>query len=488
MYPSTKTPPWDHQVEAWQLIKKNPAFYLAHEMGCGKSKLVVDSISELKPKKVLIICPKKVIDVWPNQFKIHSINSVEVHALKKGTVAEKASEIDSRIRKSNGQCQVFVINFESCFRSPMGPVLNAKRRVIDPGVLIKHGWDLLVIDEAHRIKSPGGKASWQAFRIAKKSKRKLFLSGTPCPHSPLDAYAQYRALNPRIFGTNFARFRAKYAVMGGYLGKQIFEFKNLEDFNKKFFSCAHEVLADDVLDLPPKIDREINYELKPRTMQLYKTLEKDLIAKVDQKEITAANVLVKMLRLAQITTGILKLDDGTEKIIDTGKVDRVIDFLEDLPFDAPVAIYYKFTPEGNLLKKLIEKSGRSVSMVSGKIDQLAEWQAGKTNVIILQIDAGSEGIDLTRTQYCVYSSTGIKLGPYRQSRRRIRRPGQNQKVFYYHVINPKTSDAATMRALKDKREVVDFVMRNLHKYKAGKIGAPKTKKIRTGALSQLLGI
>jgi len=222
-------------------------------------------------------------------------------------------------------------------------------------------------------------------------------------------------------------------------------------------------------------------------MQLYKTLEKDLIAEVDQKEITAANVLVKMLRLAQITTGILKLDDGTEKIIDTGKVDRIIDFLEDLPFRTPVAIYYKFTPEGNLLKKEIKKTGRTVSMVSGKTDQLAEWQAGKTNVIILQIDAGSEGIDLTRTQYCIYSSTGIKLGPYRQSRRRIRRPGQNQKVFYYHVINPKTSDLATMHALRDKREVVDFVLRGLHKYKQTGI-APKTRKIRGLALSQLLGI
>jgi len=487
VYPPTKIAPWNHQIEAWPLIKNNPAFYLAHEMGCGKSKLVVDSMSYFKPPKNLIICPKKVIDVWPKQFEIHGTHPVEIHAMKNGTIAEKAIEIDHRIRKSNGQCQVFIINFEACFRSPMGPTLNEKRRVTSPGILLKHVWDTLTVDEAHRIKSPGGKASWQVSRIAKRSKRKLFLSGTPMPHSPLDAYAQYRALNPRVFGTNFARFRARYAIMGGYLGKQIFEFQNLEDFNKRFFSCAHEVLADNVLDLPPKIDREINYDLKPRTMQLYKTLEKDLIAEVDQKEITAANVLVKMLRLAQITTGILKLDDGTEKIIDTGKVDRIIDFLEDLPFRTPVAIYYKFTPEGNLLKKEIKKTGRTVSMVSGKTDQLAEWQAGKTNVIILQIDAGSEGIDLTRTQYCIYSSTGIKLGPYRQSRRRIRRPGQNQKVFYYHVINPKTSDLATMHALRDKREVVDFVLRGLHKYKQTGI-APKTRKIRGLALSQLLGI
>ena len=126
-------------------------------------------------------------------------------------------------------------------------------------------------------------------------------------------------------------------------------------------------------------------------------------------------------------------------------------------------------------------------MVSGQTDQLAEWQNGETNTIIIQIDAGSEGIDLTRAQYCIYSSTGLKLGTYRQSRRRIRRPGQNKKVFYYHVLGTGTSDIATIKALKDKREVVDFVLRGLHAYKQTGI-APKTRKIRSLALSQLLGI
>lgn len=488
-YPLSKTVPWNHQVEAWKLIEKNPAFYLAHDMGCGKTKTAIDAITAFQPKRVLIICPKKVINVWPKQFELHGAYDIDIHPFSndKETVAQKAAAMDQIIRKANGRPKAFVINYESCISHPMGMLTDKYHKIKNPGILLKYAWDFLVVDEAHRIKSPGGKTSWQIFRICRQSRKKLFMSGTPMPHSPLDIYAQFRALKPGVYPRTYAEFRARYAIMGGYLGKQIFEYQNLEDLNKKFFTYAHEVLADDVLDLPPRINREIYFDLKPQTMKLYKSLEKNFIAEFKEKEITADNILVKMLRLAQITTGILKLDDGTEEIVDKSKVERIVDFLEDLPITAPVVIYYKFTPEGQLLKRRIEKAGRTVSMVSGSVNQLEEWQNGKTNTIILQIDSGSEGIDLTRSQYCIYSSTGLKLGVYRQSRRRIRRPGQDQKVFYYHVLANRTVDISNMAALLDKREVVDFVMHGIEKYKKTLI-APKTKKIRSLALSQILGV
>ena len=485
-YPPSKTEPWNHQIIAWNYIKENPAFYLAHEMGVGKTKVAIDASTGFDAKNILIICPKKVIDVWPAQFEIHSSRKVDVHVFKKGTAISKALEIERRLRLSNGKPQAFVLNYDICIRPPLGPTVK-KGHITKPGTLLKHRWDMLIADEAHRIKKPGGKQSWQLYRLGKINRRKLFLSGTPMPHSPLDIYAQYRALNPKIFACNYTTFRARYAVMGGYLGKQIFGFQNIEDLNKRFFSIAHEVLADNVLDLPPKVDREIYFDLLPATMKIYKAIEKDFIAAWDAGEITADNVLVKLLRLSQLACGIAKIDDNDrEVIIDTGKVDRIMSFLQDIPPSQPIAIYYKFTPEGRLLKQELLKTGRTVSMVSGQHDQLKEWQDGKTDTIVLQIDAGSEGIDLTRAQYCIYSSTGLKLGTYRQSRRRIRRPGQTQKVFYYHVLGNQTIDIANLAALKDKREVVDFFLRGLHDFMAGG-AAPKTKKIRGMALAQLMG-
>ena len=36
------------------------------------------------------------------------------------------------------------------------------------------------------------------------------------PHSPLDIYAQFRFLDPDVYGTRVTAFRAQYAIMGGF--------------------------------------------------------------------------------------------------------------------------------------------------------------------------------------------------------------------------------------------------------------------------------
>src|SRR5690606_39980694 len=53
----------------------------------------------------------------------------------------------------------------------------------------------------------------------------MALTGTPAHNSSLDVYAQYRFLDPGIFGTRFSAFRGRYAVMGGYGGYQVIAYR-----------------------------------------------------------------------------------------------------------------------------------------------------------------------------------------------------------------------------------------------------------------------
>jgi SNF2 family DNA or RNA helicase len=284
-YPSSKITPWAHQVDAWNFFKQHKASYIAHDMGCGKTKFAVDACTGISPKRVLIVCPKKVIDTWIDHFPLNSVMPITVIAPDKGTAAKKADEVQEALvwaEKTDTRIAV-VLNYDIFWRSPLGPKTNKKYRVTDKGVLLSWQWDLLILDEAHRIKSPGGKASWQAFRVARKAYRKIFLSGTPIPHSPLDIYAQYRALNPRIFGTNFVTFRGRYAVMGGYENKQVLSWQNTKEMNEKIFSAMHRVEADDVLELPPRSNRMITVELNMRARKVYNQMRKDFIAFVESQ-------------------------------------------------------------------------------------------------------------------------------------------------------------------------------------------------------------
>jgi SNF2 family DNA or RNA helicase len=480
-YPQSKTAPWQHQIDGFNKAKNHDGYYYAWDMGAGKSKGGVDFCNAIDAKKVLIVSPNKVMPVWPGQFRIHSDKEFSILTVikKLGNADKKARAVYENLKKCEqfGQPSVFIINYESVWREQIGPVTNDKGRITGLGVLLSQQWDLIISDEAHRMKSPGGKASWMMKRLYPKSNRRLWLSGTPMAHSPLDLYAQFRALDPSVFGTNFTFFKKRYCEMGGFEGREILGWINQDELKQKFFSIADHVSADDCLDLPDKHDIMIRCDLDPKTKRIYNELSKDFIAGVDGGVITVSNALVKLLRLAQIAGGYLvyehEVDEFTsikkDRIIDNNKLDTTIEILKDLPPQEPVVLWFRFRNEIDRMRAAIEKhftgkDKRSITEVSGRHDLQRDfadgiWLGKTTDTALIQIQSGCEGIDLTNAHYNFYFSMGLSLGQYRQSRKRTRRPGQTKKVFYYHMVSRGTVDIRIMRAMESKTQVVNSILK-----------------------------
>lgn len=477
-YPQSKTQPWSHQLRAYAKAAKFDGYYLAHKMGRGKSKSGVDYCNGTDARKVLIVCPKKVIGVWPRQFELHSFHPYRILPLTKGTANDKAHEVmrfltDCERLKARA---VVVVNYDTFWRSPLGPSFDNRNRITNAGVLAQIPWDVLICDEAHRIKSPSGRASWGMTRLAASAKRRLFLSGTPMPHGPCDLYAQFRAMDSSIFGRSFALFKRRYCVFGGYENRQIIGYTNMDEFRDKFYSRAD--FADDPEDLPEKLDVTIECDLDPRALKVYAELERDFISQVESGYITVKNALDKLLRLSQIASGILPVTgtEGETKVetIDSSKMDTALELIEDIEKTEPVVIFCRFREELRRLTEAIEakfEGERKVGEISGRVKPPSDfiggvWQATDTNVLLVQIQAGGEGIDLTAAKYCIYLSLGYSLGQYDQSKARIHRPGQTRKVVYYHVIARKTVDKTILKAIQKKRDVVDYIMKRITKANA----------------------
>lgn len=467
-YPPSKTKPWRHQVDAWNLAKNYKAFFYAHDMGAGKTKSAIDYCNGFNAKFVLIICPKKVINVWPRQFDLHSETTYRILDLKKGTAESKARDTVKFLQDCEkiNKPGVVITNYDIFWRSPLGPTYD-KNRIINKGILAQVPWSVIIADESHRIKAPNGRASWGLARIAPSAERRLFLSGTPMPHSPTDVYAQFRALDPSIFGKSFALFRRRYCKMGGFENRQVIEYINQDDLQKRFYSRAHRVELRDAVDIPDETDITIECDLDPKTMRIYKELEKEFISAVEGGIITVRNALEKLLRLSQITTGILtykELDSNDSKtdIIDSSKLDTALEIIQDIPAHEPVVVFYRFKPEVRRLKEELVKFGRTPCEISGDMDQQDIWEQEKADVACVQIQAGGEGLDcLKRAHYCIYQSLTYSLGQYKQSRARILRPGQTEHCFYYHIIAKHTVDKKIVKALQKKEEVINYILRKI---------------------------
>ena len=434
-------PAWAHQTEALEFISDKPGAMLAMDMGTGKSRVIVDLIARKDYQKVLILAPLSVVgNVWPGEFAKHAPGLLCVLPLV-GQNTKKRQEAAAKALDS-GRPTAIVMNYDAVWRQSFGDWA------------MKQNWDLLVMDESHRIKAPGGVASRYCSRLSDRVRHRVALTGTPMSHSPLDIYAQYRALDKSIYGTSFTRFRSRYAVMGGYNRMQVVGYQREAELRDLFYSRAYRVESDDVLDLPSTLSVNLMCELGREGQRLYSEMADEFIADVAGGQITASNALSRLLRLQQITSGYGRLEDGTDVEVDTSKAKVLEDTLTDIGRE-PVVVFTRFVHDLDVVHRIAAKVGIPSYEVSGRRKDLSEWTSG---VLAVQIQAGGLGLDLTLARYAIYYSLGFSLGDYSQSMARLHRPGQTHPVEYIHILASGTVDETVMDALARREEVIDHIL------------------------------
>jgi len=439
-----RTDGWRHQLQAYHFARLRGSCLLAMGMGTGKTKVAIDLAQNAAARRVLVISPLSVVSVWPRELERHAALPYRIAALDRGSVARKAECLADALNGTKGTVWA-VVNYESAWRPPLSSILLGEK------------WDYVFLDESHRIKAPKGRISDFCYMLSKQAKHRICLSGTPTPHDILDAWSQFRFIDPSIFGTSYYLFRARYAVLGGFNGKNVVGFQREEEFSRKFHSSTYRV-SEDVLDLPEAVHQMRYASLDPQTRKVYRQIEREFYAQVESGEITVSNALTKVVRLQQIASGFVKTDDGRMVRVGDEKGRLLADVLEDLPVNEPLVIFARFHGDLDLIRDTCQKTGRRYCELSGRANGLADWQNGRYDVIGVQIQSGGEGVDLTRARYCIYYSLSYERGKYEQSLRRVHRPGQTRPVCYVHLICQDTVDERVYQAIEERRDIVEAIL------------------------------
>jgi SNF2 family DNA or RNA helicase len=448
-----KTQPWKHQLDVFEGVRNSEAGLLNMGMGTGKSHVVVNVVNYRQHLRTLIVCPLSVMGVWPREFARHCAGEVRILKLDQDGSKAKLAAARAADARANGPL-VLIINYDSAWREPLGKWLLCQR------------WDLVVADESHRAKKPTGRTSKWLGQMRNCAAQRLCLSGTPMPHSPLDIWAQYRFLDPTIFGKSFTEFRAKYAVTDRMFPSKVLRWINQEELSARVNQIAFHVGAE-VLDLPPLTHQVIDCELCPAARRAYEELSEQMATELDQGLLTASNALVKLLRLQQLTGGAAQVDDGPLVEIDHAKEAALLDLLEDLPKSEPVVVFCRFRHDLAVVERVAEKTGRMYGELSGERRDLtdhAEMPAG-IELMAVQTQSGGVGIDLTRACYVVYYSLGFSLGEYEQSLARAHRPGQTRPTHVYHLVAKRTIDGIVYKALAKRKQVVEAVLHGFQEHR-----------------------
>lgn len=453
-----KTDGWKHQLRAYWFalyrLQAQGGAMLALDMGTGKSKVTIDLINNMRNedrRPTLVMCPTSVINVWKSEWERHSPVG-QILCLPKGMSVTRRTAMAKEFLEVNN-CGVVVINHEGVWRSPFKEFALSME------------WNFGIVDESHRAKAPGGVFSKFLKTLRSRCRYRLDLTGTPAPHSPLDLYAQARFIDPSVFGDSNANFRARYAVvkhMGNY--DIVLGYKNKEELNDKFHTMAIQIKARECLDLPEAQHVMRSCELGTAEARAYKEMKKDMIVLVQQGAVTAKNALAKLMRLAQITQGVVKTEDGKEVEIGRSKIELLRDVLEDL--NEPVVVFCRFKSDLQRTGEVAEELEKPHYELSGEVNELDEWKeacADSPAVLAVQLQAGGVGISMVEARYCVYLSVDFNLGNYDQSAARVLRPGQEKNVTYIHLVAEGTIDETIYNALSKRKDIVEAILDEMKK-------------------------
>ena len=470
-----KLKPYQHQITGFNLGIALPNVGLLYEQGCGKTLSAIAILGRRfldgEIRRALIIAPTSVLSVW--MAELENCADFDYDAIILQGSVEKKKKILEAWEPSTTKLQITIVNYEAVWRMVPRETSTGQTRWRETKSVFYNIWkpDIIISDESQRIKNITALQSKGIHKLARLDSVKyhMILTGTPITNSPLDIFSQFKFLDPTIFGTNFYPFRNRYAIMGGYGGYQIIKYQNIPELIDKIKNVTYRVTKAEALDLPETIDQTQYCYLEPKAARIYNTMKEDSILELEKGEITASNILAKLLRLSQITGGYIALEAGARAdCVSEAKFKLLFELLTDLlEVGKKIIIFVRFRPEIKAIRKELEARDIKYSLIDGSVKIPDRGNVVETfqkdpecKIFIAQIQTGGLGITLTAADTAIFYSLSYSYADYDQDKARNHRIGQTKKVTYIHLIAKDTVDEKVLRALKKKKNIADEIIDN----------------------------
>ena len=437
-----KYDPHKYQSYATDFIISHPIAAVFLEMGLGKSVITLTAITKLKAEdaicKVLVIAPLRVArNTWPSEIaKWDHLKNLD-YAVAVGSEAERKAAI----RKD---ATVTIINREN-----VDWLINKSGLPFD--------FDMVVIDELSSFKSYGAKRFKALLKVRPFIKRIVGLTGTPSSNGLMDLWAEFRVLDfGKRLGRYITRYRLSYFEPDKRNAQMVFSYKPLPDAEKQIYEKISDITISmksvDYLDMPECIINEVPVYMSEREQSVYDGFREDMVAKLKDDVIDAANAAVLSGKLLQMANGAVYDEDGASHHIH----DRKLDALEDLIEGAngkPVLVAYWF----KLDLERIEARLKSLHIPYARLDKpdsIKRWNNGEVPVMLIHPASAGHGLNLQAGgSTLIWFGLTWSLELYQQTNARLWRQGQKETVVLHHIICRDTIDEDVMEALKRKEKV-----------------------------------
>lgn len=465
-------PPFKHQLVGIERLVNQDYFGLFDEPGIGKSAQVVNAACILHAEKlvdtILIVAPASVRSVWLDP----ELGEIKKHCWQPYATFEfhsKGLKLVKDIELGSGRPMSFVVtNYEFVRRQVH------RERLLE---LLGKSRFMMVCDESAFIKNHHAAQTKAVLALGQHAERRVVLNGTPIVNNPGDLWPQIQFLSTKVLPfRNFYAFRAQYAVLGGWQGKQVVKWINLDDLQSRVAPCVIRREKKDCLDLPPKLFSVLECPLSEKSWKVYKEMRDEAVAFIDGNPSLAAQAGVKAMRLAQVCAGYLGgFEDGeAARHVGDEKLHALQAWLAERLVEDPSAKIICWCRFRKQLERVATECHRllpTYKLYGGqpKADREAaiHWfSAAQTNqrgaaLLCANQQAGGFGLNLTAASTVIYLSNDFSLANRLQSEDRVHRPGQTRNVTYLDVVatgpaGQKTIEHHVLKALRTKGDLANW--------------------------------
>lgn len=447
-----KISPYAVQTKALQRADGRYDFAYFMEMGLGKTAVVLAEYVRLREAGLVdglvIICPNSLKQTWADQATKFDAG-----------ISPVIWPVDTVIKTAAPW--MLVMNYEAVITMRGGKFLLTTLRAQRC---------MLVLDESVHIKNYKARRTKTLIAAAEYATYRRILSGKPLVQGAHDLWAQLRFING-AGSMNYFQFRAKFCVMGGYLGKQVVGVQDAARLHNLVDASAFRATKKAWLDLPKKIYQTRQIEMTTQQTKHYRELHDDLYTKIKNEEIAAPMMITAMLKMQQVTSGFIITGSGPIDIDGANpKLHVLMEALEEVDGKTIIFCYFRYSVE-KILKALDQKSVGAVGMMEG-YDARAAVDAFNNNstcrCLVAQVNTGKYGHTLLgdkgddRCHTTVFYENSYSLDARAQAEDRNHRIGQDEPVVYIDLVASEL-DKAVIKALQRKEDVASAVIDDARK-------------------------
>lgn len=351
--------------------------------------------------------------------------------------------------------------------------------------LLRRHWDMIVLDEAHRIKNQD--AQWTRNLKVLKAQFKHVMTGTGFINNPAEIFSLLQFLYPDTY-TAYWKFRERFCTEDDFSGyrkvtgikpDEVETFKELVKIvgpRRRMLECFP--------DIGEPIETVVPVDLNPTQAKMYKEI-RDELSTMDAMGVPlhSPNVLSMLNRLRQICVA---TPEVTEEYYDfkqerrivkvrltepSSKLDAAMDLIEGLEWDIEsrqqIVVFSNFRDPLELLKKRLEpkhgKDGRLLREgipflhMDAKLNERdryemwhEQWPKKEHQVFLCTLAVGSESINLSSAQRAIFLDQSWSPKDNSQAIGRIYRPGQTGIAQIIYIRADNTVDQRILAANDEK--------------------------------------